>query len=62
MGQGFKAAYEVRADGFHEVRFFRYGRLIVSTAFRPGREDDALKVFTGTTREELMTKLRDVSR
>jgi hypothetical protein len=60
MECGFKASYEVRPDGFHEVRFFRYGRKIVAAVFRPGREEDALHVFTGTTSDQLLRSLKGV--
>jgi hypothetical protein len=60
LGCGFKASYEVRPDGFHEVRFFRYGRKIVANVFKPGREEEALHVFTGTTREQLLHSLKVV--
>lgn len=56
MGGGFKASYEVRADGVHEVRFFRNGRKVIAHAFKPEREEDALEVFTGTTREQLLCR------
>lgn len=58
LGRGFKAAYERLSDGCFEVKFFRNGRKIVGTVFRPHREEDALRVFTGTTREDLMRTLK----
>jgi hypothetical protein len=60
LGCGFKASYETRADGWFEVCFFRNGRRLISSAFKPEREEDALKVFTGTTRDQLMRSLRVV--
>jgi len=58
MGGGFKASYEVRPDGCHEVRFFRNGRKVVATVFHPAREEDALQAFTSTTREDLLQRLK----
>lgn len=60
LGGGFKASYELRPDGSHEVRFFRYGRKIVANVFKPWREEEALHVFTGTTREQLLHSLKVV--
>ena len=52
LGCGFKASYE--------VRFFRNGRKIVANVFKPEREEEALHVFTGTTREQLLRSLKVV--
>jgi hypothetical protein len=43
------------ADGMHEVRFFRNGRRISTRLFR--EEDDALRVFMKTTRDQLLRSL-----
>ena len=54
LGGGFKASYERRSDGCHEVRFFRNGRMVAAHVFKPGREDEALQTFTGVSREDLL--------
>lgn len=57
MGLGFKATYQRREDGWHEVLFFRYGRRMQELTFRPNQEDDALRVFTTAKPDEILRRI-----
>jgi hypothetical protein len=57
MGLGFKASYQRREDGWHQVLFFRYGRRVRELTFRPHQEDDALRAFTTTKPDEMLRAL-----
>ncbi len=57
MGLGFKATYQRREDGWHQVLFFRYGRRVRELTFRPHQEDDALRAFTTTKPDEMLRAL-----
>lgn len=51
-GSGFRACCEPRADGHYQVTFYRNGRRYLARVFK--LEDDALRFFTGITREKLL--------
>lgn len=58
IGKGWTATYDLDENRWHRVRFFYNGRVKDSSVFRPGREDDALTLFTATTLSELCRKYR----